>query len=184
LFFVAGSRGSTPVSEPNTVAASATVRPMGPTTSWLWAMGTTPARLVRPRVGLIPASPVVEDGHTMDPSVSVPSAAAARLAETAVPDPELDPHGLWSSTYGLRHWPARPLHPLEDWNERKLAHSDRLAFPSRTAPSRRRPFAVKASRGTIEPRSASDPAVVCIRSAVAMLSFSRMGMPCIGPRTW
>src|SRR5207247_2625773 len=34
---------------PSTVAASATVRPKGPTVSWLCAIGITPARLVRPR---------------------------------------------------------------------------------------------------------------------------------------
>lgn len=83
---------------PRTVAASATVRAMGPVTSWLWASGTTPERLVSPRVVLIPTRALWEDGQTIDPSVSVPSEAAARLAATAVPDPELEPHGLWSST--------------------------------------------------------------------------------------
>src|SRR5947207_1397989 len=157
---------------------------MGPTVSWLWAMGITPDRLVSPRVGFIPAREVVDDGQTIEPSVSVPRAAAARFAAIAVPEPELDPHGLWSSTYGLRHCPARPVHPLDDWNERKLAHSDRLVFPNGTAPSLRRPRAVKASRGTTDPRRASDPAVVCIRSFVEMLSFSSMGIPWRGPRMW
>jgi hypothetical protein len=98
LSAVAGSRGSTPVMAPSTVAASATVRQMGPVTSWLWAMGTTPDRVVRPSVGLMPTTPFVEDGQTIDPSVSVPRVAAARLAATAAPEPELEPHGLWSST--------------------------------------------------------------------------------------
>src|SRR6266516_5926964 len=111
LLFVAASNGSTPTRAPSIVAASATVRHIGPVTSWLWAIGTTPDRLVRPSVGLIPTTPLVEDGQTIEPSVSVPSVAAARLADTAVPDPELEPHGLWSSTYGFRHWPARPDHP-------------------------------------------------------------------------
>ena len=95
---MAGSRGSTPVMGPSRVAASATVRAMGPVTSWLWAIGTTPERLVRPRVVLIPTRLLWEEGQTIDPSVSVPSAPAARLAAGAVPDPELEPHGLWSST--------------------------------------------------------------------------------------
>lgn len=60
-------------------------------------MGTTPARLVNPTVGLMPTSPVAVDGHTMEPSVSVPRAAAAKLADTAAPDPELEPQGLRSS---------------------------------------------------------------------------------------
>src|SRR5215207_11506333 len=159
---------------PSTVAASATVRAMGPVTSWLWAIGITPDRLVRPRVGLIPTRLLCEDGQTIDPSVSVPSEAAARLAATAVPDPELEPHGLWSSTYGLRHWPARPDQPLEDWVERKLAHSDRLVLPRMTAPARRSRRATKASRGTSAPTRASDPAVVSISSRVAKLSLTRI----------
>ena len=95
---MAGSRGSTPVMAPRTVAASATVRAMGPVTSWLWAIGTTPERLVSPRVGLIPTRALWDDGQTIDPSVSVPREAAARLAAMEVPDPLLEPHGLWSRT--------------------------------------------------------------------------------------
>ena len=55
-----------------------------------------PARLTSPTVGLMPTMPFAVDGQTMDPSVSVPMAAAARLAETAAPEPELEPHGLRS----------------------------------------------------------------------------------------
>jgi len=57
---------------------------------------TTPARLVRPTVGLIPTTPLAFAGQTMLPSVSVPSETAAKLAETAAPDPELEPQGLRS----------------------------------------------------------------------------------------
>ena len=57
-----------------------------------------------------------------------------------------------------------------------------FALPSRSAPASRSRAATKASWGAIDPRSAVDPAVVVIRSAVSMLSFSRMGMPCSGPR--
>ena len=42
----------------------------------------TPARLVRPTVGLMPTTPLLEAGQTIEPSVSVPRAAAARLAAT------------------------------------------------------------------------------------------------------
>ncbi len=57
----------------------------------------TPARLTRPTVGLMPTMPLTEDGQTIEPSVSVPTATAHRLAETAAPEPELEPHGLRSS---------------------------------------------------------------------------------------
>jgi len=46
----------------------------------------------------IPVIPLLFDGHTIDPFVSVPIATMHRFAETATPDPELDPQGLRSST--------------------------------------------------------------------------------------
>ena len=41
--------------------------------------------------------PQTDDGQTIEPSVSVPTAAAQRLAATAAAEPELEPHGLRSS---------------------------------------------------------------------------------------
>jgi hypothetical protein len=86
------------VSAPSSTAASRTVRAMGPGVSWLWAIGMMPARLSSPSVGLIPTRPFALEGQTIEPSVSVPMAAAQRLAAAAVPEPELDPQGLRSST--------------------------------------------------------------------------------------
>ena len=80
------------------MAASVTVRAMGPAPSWLWEIGMIPERLVSPTVGLMPTIPLAEDGHTIEPSVSVPMASAHRFADTAAPDPELEPQGLRSST--------------------------------------------------------------------------------------
>src|SRR5579871_1920170 len=141
-----------------------------------------PARLTNPTVGLIPASPFDEDGHTIDPSVSVPIPIAARFADTPAPVPELDPQGLRSSAYGFRVSPPRPLHPLTEWLERMLAHSLRLVLPRMTAPAARSLCATNESFWGFDPTSASDPAVVIIRSAVSMLSLIRMGMPWSGPR--
>src|SRR3989449_6020364 len=92
----------------------------------------TPDRLTRPSVGLIPTMPQHVDGETIEPSVSVPIATAQRLAATATPEPELDPDGVRSRAYGLRHCPPRPLQPLDDRVERKFAHSERFALPSST----------------------------------------------------
>src|SRR5216684_3301479 len=50
-----------------------------------------PARLTRPTVGLIPTMPLKDAGETIEPSVSVPIAAAQRFAATATADPELEP---------------------------------------------------------------------------------------------
>ena len=60
-------------------------------------MGMTPDRLQRPTVGLIPTIPLLEDGHMMEPPVSVPTVSAQRFAEAATPEPELEPHGFRSS---------------------------------------------------------------------------------------
>src|SRR5271163_4855164 len=135
-----------------------------------------PVRLISPTVGLSPASPFADDGQTIDPSVSVPTPATQKLAETAAPVPELDPQGLRSSAYGLRVSPPRPLHPLVEWLERMLAHSLRFVLPRITTPALRSCAATKASF------AGRDPAVVFIRSPVSMLSLRRTGMPCSGPR--
>src|SRR5215813_14344489 len=120
---VALSRGSTPLIALRSSAASLTVLAIGPAVSWLCAIGTIPARLTRPIVGLIPTNEFADDGQTTEPSVSVPIAAAHRFAATAAPDPELEPQGLRSSEYGFFVCPPRPLQPLDDLVERKLAHS-------------------------------------------------------------
>src|SRR5690606_2545168 len=100
-------------------------------------IGRMPCRLTRPTVGFSPTTPLIAAGHRMLPSVSVPTLAAARLADTATALPELEPQGLRSSAYGLRVWPPRPLQPEVECRERKLAHSLRLVLPRMTAPASR-----------------------------------------------
>src|SRR5271163_2959977 len=136
-----------------------------------------PLRLTRPTVGLIPTSPFNVEGHTIDPFVSVPTPTAARFAETPEPDPELDPQGLRSSAYGFLVSPPRPLQPLVEWLERMFAHSLRLVLPRMTAPAARSLCATNESFGAFAPTSASEPAVVIMRSSVAMLSLMKTGMP-------
>src|SRR4051794_25034010 len=126
-----------PVMAPRRIAASRTVRAMGPAVSWLWEIGTMPDRLISPSVGLIPTSDPAALGEVIDPSVSLPTAAAAKLAATAAPEPELEPEGVRSSAYGFRHCPPRPLQPDDEWVERKFAHSLILVLPSRMAPASR-----------------------------------------------
>src|SRR3954447_5002412 len=145
-------------------------------------MGMMPARLTSPTVGLIPTRPFAEEGHTMDPSVSVPIPTAARFEDMPAPVPELEPHGFRSSAYGFFVCPPRPLHPLVEWLDRMFAHALRFVFPKITAPAARSFCATKESFGGLEPTSASEPAVVIIRSAVAMLSLMSTGTPCSGPR--
>src|SRR5712671_6402622 len=146
-------------------------------------MGTTPARLVSPTVGLIPTTPLALAGQTMLPSVSLPNETVAKFADAAAPEPELEPHGLRSMPYGLLVCPPRPDQPLMDSKERKFAHSDRVVFPRITAPPARRLAATVESRTGGVPTSAKEPALVCILSPVSMLSFRSTGMPCKGPST-
>src|SRR6187200_1102398 len=116
-----------------------------------------PLRLTRPTVGLMPTSPFAPDGHTIDPSVSVPTPMAARFAAIAAPVPELDPHGLRSSAYGFFTRPPRALHPLVECVDRKFAHSLRLVLPRMMAPAVRSCETMNASRGGRAPSSASEP---------------------------
>src|SRR5258708_3080201 len=182
---VAGSRPSKVrlCTAPKATAASATVRPGGPKVSWMWEIGTMPARLVRPTVGLSPTTPFALAGHTMLPSVSVPNDTAAKFDDTAAPDPALEPQGLRLMPYGLFVCPPRPDHPLTDSKERKLAHSPRFVFPRMTAPPARRLAATVESVSAGFPTSANEPAVVCIMSPVSTLSLSSTGIPCKGPST-
>src|SRR5215475_5936071 len=71
------------------IAASATVRACGPTVSCVCDIGTTPARLVSPTVGLMATTPLAFPGQTMLPSVSEPSEMVAKFDEAAAPEPEL-----------------------------------------------------------------------------------------------
>ena len=80
------------------------------------------------------------------------------------------------------HWPPRPDQPLDEKNERKLAHSLRFVFPRIMAPAFLRFAATVESWSAGVPTSAREPAAVCIWSCVSRLSFKRIGIPIIGPR--
>ena len=71
-----------------------------------------------------------------------------------------------------------PLQPLDDGLDRKLAHSDRLAFPMMIAPAAFSFCAMNASAGVL-PASAHEPAVVGI-PVVSMLSLTMIGIPSSG----
>src|SRR5262245_32671170 len=86
----------------NTIAASSTLRVIGPAESWLAAIGMMPVPLTRPTPGFMPTIPFADDGLTIEPSVSVPIVIAAYPAAAATPEPELDPLGLRSSACGFR----------------------------------------------------------------------------------
>src|SRR5262249_38309235 len=166
-----------------TAAASATVRPCGPMVSCVCEIGTTPARLVRPTVGLMPTTLLTFAGQTMLPSVSVPIDTAGKLADGAAAEPELEPQALRSSEYGLWVRPPRPDQPLVEKKERKFAHSERFVLPRMTAPPARSfPATVESATAGL-PSSARGPPGVCLWSPGSLVSLSRAGVSRNGART-
>ena len=78
------------------MAASVTVRAIGPAVSCVCEIGIIPARLTSPTVGLMPTIEFADEGQTIEPSVSVPTETAQKFAATATAEPELEPQGLRS----------------------------------------------------------------------------------------
>ena len=130
---------------------------------------------------LDPDHPQTDAGHTIEPLVSVPNAAVTKLADTAWAEPELEPHGLRSSTYGFSPCRPTPLQPLDERVERKFAHSDILVLPRMIAPAARSLCHRRRILGWVRAQKRQGAAVV-IMSTVSMLSLSRIGMPWSGPR--
>ena len=138
-----GSLGSTPVSAPSTRGrVGHRPAPWVPTTSWLWAMGTTPERLVSPRVGLMPTIPLVEEGHTIDPSVSVPRRRRREVGRDRGARPRAGPARVVVQDVGVRALagPAAPpagglerseVRPLR---EVRLAKDDRARLAQSARP--------------------------------------------------
>ena len=75
------------------------------------------------------------DGIRIEPQVSLPMPAAAKLAATAAPVPPLDPPGLRVGSYGLRVWPPSELIVVMP-----AASSCRFVLPMMTAPASRSRF--------------------------------------------
>ncbi len=180
---VAGSAGSLAASAFISSAASATLRVIGPAVSWLWLIGTTWVRLIKPTVGLNPTIPPTEAGQVIDPSVSVPIAAHASPAAIAAPLPDEEPHGERSSAWGFFVCPPTALHPLDDDDERMFAHSERLVLPRITAPALRSRATSGASRPVTLSFRARLPAVVANGPVISILSFTSRILPASGPPT-
>ncbi len=112
---------------------------IGPAVSWVWDIGMMPCWGTRPTVGLKPTRPFTLEGQIIDPLVSVPTVPAAREAAPAAPEPELEPQGFLSRTWGFLTWPPSADQPDMESSERKLAHWLRLVLPRIIAPDARNP---------------------------------------------
>ena len=89
------SRAAVRRSQAASTAASDTVRHIGPAVSWRGEIGTTPLPLTTPHGRLDPTNHSTRTAR-IDPLVSVPMAAAQKLAAAATAEPALEPEGLRS----------------------------------------------------------------------------------------
>ena len=84
------------------MAQSSTVHASGPQTSVDCENGSTPARLTKPGVGFIPATPQKAAGWRIEPAVSLPRAAGTSPAATATPEPLDEPPEKRRASHGFR----------------------------------------------------------------------------------
>ena len=81
------------------------MRVIGPAVSCDAAIGRMPCWLTRPSVGRSPTMPCAAAGLMIEPDVSVPTVSAARPAAAAAPEPDEEPLGLTSASYGFSTCP-------------------------------------------------------------------------------
>src|SRR5665811_1635662 len=124
------SIGSHPTTDSRSVAASGTVRAIGPIWSSEEAKAMRPYRLTSPQGGLAPTVPVSEAGWRIDPPVSEPKAPRADPTATAAAEPPEEPPGTVSVFHGLRVGPYAEF-SVDD----PMANSSRLVLPTITAPA-------------------------------------------------
>src|SRR5436190_12406680 len=106
---------------------------MGPILSMVQLKPIAPKRLTRPYVGRRPVTPQVDDGETIEPSVSVPMENPTRPAEVAEAGPAedpLEPLRFSSGAHGLRVTPPNHFAPC--------AKAPIESFATSTAPASRR----------------------------------------------
>ena len=100
-----------------------------------------PSRLTSSCVGEMPTALAARAGLRIEEPVSSAIAQVTRFAATAEPDPELEPMGLRSVSYGLQNVPPNELRGMPD------AYSPRLALARMIAPAARRRATNVASSG-------------------------------------
>src|SRR4051812_32458521 len=92
----------------------------------------------------MPTTPLLLDGPMIEPVVSVPTVAAAKLAAAATPEPELEPAGVRLRSYGFFGLPPT-VEPLNASVVRRPAHWERFALPRITTPAARKRRVTSAS---------------------------------------
>ena len=174
-------------------ATSSRCGPSGPAVSWLCAMGMMPSWATSPSVGFSPTMPLLPAGRRSSRRFPCRSPAAHRFAGGAYRrSPSWSRTDPSSRHVGIAGEAPRALQPfkiqvrvnngLRD-EPRKFAHSERFALPRMTAPAARSRATSVASRGHPATHERERTRRRLHRVSVAMLSLTRIGMPCSGPRT-
>ena len=149
---VIGSAWSGPTVASSMIARSVTDRASGPAMSCVDDSGITPVRLDSPCVPRRPTRFWFAAGIRIDPHVSLPMPAAAKLAPIAAPVPPLDPPGTRIRSYGLRVWFVS-----DEIVVMPAASSCMVVLPRITAPASRRRFTWNASAAGCSVASPSAP---------------------------
>src|SRR5271166_5073821 len=110
------------------IAASRTLRVIGPAVSNEVESGTIPCVLIRPALGRCPTMPHSAAGQRIEPEVSDPSAAMHNPAATAAPAPEDDPPEMRPLFQGFLVGPNALITPVMP-----KANSCMLSLPRITA---------------------------------------------------
>ena len=88
-----------------------------------------PDRLTSPTVGLMPTRPVTEDGHTIEPSVSVPTPTRREVGGDGGARARARSAGITIESVGVLRLAAAPAPTARRLRRAKLAHSLRFVFP-------------------------------------------------------
>ena len=129
------------------MAASVTVRVIGPAVSWLCAIGND-ARAAHQAERRLDADEAAVVRRRDDGAVGLGPDADRRVAggDRAAGSRNSSPKGCGRARTGSCPGPPRPLQPLDECVDRKLAHSLRFVLPRMTAPASRSLRATNASR--------------------------------------
>ena len=155
----------------NSNAASATLRPMGPSTARSSQPCSGGTRGTRPGVGRKPTTPQKLAGLRNDPPRSLPSATGSMPLASAVAAPPLEPPQVRAGSQGLRVLPKTGLKVCEP-----APNSGVFVLPMTTAPAPRIRSTIRASRSGTLSAKIGEPRVVRM-SFVGTRSLIAVGRP-------
>src|SRR4051794_15331511 len=155
------------------MAQSSTSRQIGPSLSIVHESAIAPVRGTNPKLGRSPVAPQVDDGETIEPSVSDPTANATHPATVADAGPADEPLDPCERFHGFRVTPPNQWSPI--------ANSPSVSLAMSTAPASSKRLTTVASSSRVCVWNPPAPHVVGY-PFTASKSFAPHGSPCSGPR--